>query len=198
MPGPLALAEDGRFLRGTLTHALLQYLPQIEPSDRTRVARAFVDQRGGALTKRTRSSIVKETLAVLNDPKFAPLFSANSRAEVPIAAQIPNPNPSKPSLRLSGAIDRLADTGDEIMIVDYKTNRPPPRDAELVADAYLYQLASYRLAIAQIYPDRTIRCLILWTDGPRLMEFSSEILDSYDKKLWTLDVTSLDAAQSHS
>ena len=54
-----------------------------------------------------RKSIVKETLAVLRDPTFAPLFGPTSRAEVAIVADVPHPQGRGPALRLAGKIDRL-------------------------------------------------------------------------------------------
>ena len=52
-------------------------------------------------------------------------------------------------MQLTGQIDRLVDLGDEVLIVDYKTNRPPPTNVGQVAAAYLFQLAAYRLALAR-------------------------------------------------
>ena len=77
--------------------------------------------------------------------------------------------------------------------MDYKTNRPPPAEVAGVASAYLYQLAAYALALARIYPGRQIRAAILWTDGPRLMEIPSEMLDRHGERLWQLAVGDLDA-----
>jgi ATP-dependent helicase/nuclease subunit A len=47
--------------------------------------------------------------------------------------------------------------------------------------------------LGKIYPRRTVRAALLWTDGPRLMEIPSHILDDFESKLWNLDVQSLDA-----
>jgi len=184
---------EHRFLRGTLTHALLQHLPSIDTEQRERIAKAFIEKRGAPLLPQARASIVRETLAILTSPRFAPLFGPNSMAEVPIAAVIPRPKGTGPSLDLSGQIDRLAVTDAEVLIVDYKTNRPPPRDVGHVAAAYLYQLAAYRLALREIYPGRKTRAALLWTDGPNLMEVPGDILDSFESRLWDLDVQSLDA-----
>ncbi|HML27747.1 MAG TPA: PD-(D/E)XK nuclease family protein, partial [Hyphomicrobium sp.] len=139
------------------------------------------------------ASIVKETLAVLRDPSFSPLFGPQSVAEAPLAAVIPRPSGTGPALDLSGQIDRIAITANEVLIVDYKTNRPPPAEVHQVADAYLYQLAAYHLSLAEIYPGKTIRAALLWTDGPRLMEIPSDVLDGYTARLWDLDLGSLDA-----
>lgn len=190
VPSPIARDGEYRFLRGTLTHALLQHLPGIARDKRAGVARTFLEKRGAGLSASTRRSIADETLAVLDDPTFGIIFSENSRAEVPISAVLPRPSGMKgPSLDLSGQIDRLAVTADAVLIVDYKTNRPPPLHVSGVAAAYLFQLAAYALALSEIYPGRAIKAALLWTDGPRLMEIPDTTLTDYKKRLWELDVS---------
>lgn len=190
---PLANMAANRFLRGTLTHALLEHLPALAPATRKIAAENYVAKRGNDLLETTRVSIVREALAILNDENFAPIFSPNSRAEVPISATVPRPTGKGPALKLSGQIDRLAVTDDDILIVDYKTNRPPPGDVAQVPPAYLYQLAAYVLALGEIYPKHSVRAALLWTDGPRLMEIPKSVLVDYGKMLWDLDLMSLDA-----
>ena len=195
LPSPSALVANNRFLRGTITHALLQYLPEIAEAERRAAATGFVAKRGASLPAKARISIVQETLAVLGSTDFAPLFSTASRAEVPISTVIPRPNNVKgPALRLTGQIDRLLITPSDVMIIDYKTNRPPPLQLSAVAPAYLYQLAAYALALQEIYPGHRLRAALLWTDGPRLMEIPEDILRDYGMRLWKLDITSLDVA----
>jgi ATP-dependent helicase/nuclease subunit A len=190
---PTALAEDGRFLRGTATHALLEHLPTLPPERWAAAAETFLASRAAQLPAKVRKAIVAETLAVLRDPAFAALFGPDSRAEVAIVAEVERPDGAGPALRLAGKIDRLVREGHSILIVDYKTNRPPPRDPAGVADAYLLQLAAYRLAIARIFPQSQVRAAILWTDGPRIMEIPPERLDAYQHRLWQLDPANLDA-----
>jgi ATP-dependent helicase/nuclease subunit A len=186
------LAGD-RFLRGTLTHALLEHLPGIAPQSRAAAAAAYLAARAGHLPERTRKNIAKEALAILSDTAFGVLFSRDSRAEVPIVAEIPNPAGRGPHLKLTGQIDRLAVTDDEVMIIDYKTNRAAPAKPEDVAPVYLYQLAAYRLALSHIYPSKPIRAALVWTEVPQLMEIPPAILDKYAAELWRLDAASLDA-----
>jgi ATP-dependent helicase/nuclease subunit A len=71
-----------------------------------------------------------------------------------------------------------------VLILDYKTNRPPPADPQSVAEAYLFQLAAYSLGVAQIFPALKIEAAILWTDGPRLMKMPADLLDTYQSRLW--------------
>ena len=129
---------------------------------------------------------------MLRNPEFAAVFGSESEAEVPIVAEIPRPEGDGPPLRLTGQIDRLSRATHEILIVDYKTNRPPPNDAHEIAEAYLLQMAAYRLAIQQIFQDRPVRAAILWTDGARLMPIPDAILDDHQQRLWSLKTTHLD------
>jgi ATP-dependent helicase/nuclease subunit A len=192
-PSPSVRSDGHRFLRGTLTHALLQHLPSFDPSAWETAARRFVEARGSALLPRARESIVQETLAVLRDAAFAPLFGPHSQAEVPIVAEIDPPDGRGHKLRLNGQIDRLAKIENAVLIVDYKTNRPPPRHPDDVPEAYALQLAAYRIAIRQVFQGLPVRAALLWTDGPRIMELSAEQLDHAEKRLFTLDRTMLDA-----
>jgi ATP-dependent helicase/nuclease subunit A len=190
---PSALLEDARFLRGTLTHALLEHLPSLDPEQWPAAAEAFVAGRAGRLASTVRKSIVAETLAVLREPAFAPLFGPQARAEIPIVAEIAHPQGGGSVLRLTGKIDRLVVTGDAVLIVDYKTNRPPPKDIGEVADAYLLQLCAYRLALARLFSHQRVRAAILWTDGPRIMEIPEQVLDAAEGRLWQLQGANLDA-----
>lgn len=198
VPPPAAQISDHRFLRGTLTHALLQHLPTLPASGWEKAATGFLEVRGSALPLSVRRSIAKETLAILTAPEFAALFGPQSRAEVPIVALIPNPRGKGPPLKLVGQLDRVVDLGDEVLIVDYKTNRPPPTRAEQVAPAYLFQLAAYRLALREIYAGRRVRAALLWTDGPQIMTIPDALLDAYTGRLWDLDACHLDARGGHS
>jgi ATP-dependent helicase/nuclease subunit A len=197
-PGGGAGPAGDRFLRGTLTHALLEHLPALPDTGRAKAAAAFLEARAPHLPAATRKSIAKEALVIVGDPAFAALFSAQSRAEVPIVAEIANPAGRGPALKLTGAIDRLAVTDEAVLIIDYKTNRSVPAGVGDVAPVYLYQLAAYRLALRQIFAGRPVRAALLWTEMPRLMEIPAEILDTYSDMLWQLDAASLDAARDRS
>jgi len=192
--GKLAQGDGARFLRGTLTHALLQHLPAFESSRWKSAAAAFVAARGSELPKRTQNSVCAETLAILTDPRFAPLFGPLSQAEVPIVAEIARPpGTSGPPLRLTGQIDRLAVTDSSVMIADYKTNRTVPADISGVADVYLFQMAAYRLALSLIFKGKPIKALLLWTEGAKILEIPDSTLDSYADRLWQVDLSRLDA-----
>ena len=171
--GVLAGERDGGgFKRGLLVHRLLQILPGIGPVLRRPAAQRFLARPVHGLGVDEQAAIADETLAILDDSRFAALFGSDSQAEVPIVGLVGD-------YAISGQIDRLVVGADEIMIVDYKTLRPPPATEAAVPPAYLRQLAAYRAAISRIYPRRDVTCALLWTDGPHLMLISPALLEPW-------------------
>ena len=81
---------------------------------------------------------------------------------------------------MSAQLDRLLITESEILVVDFKTNRPPPTESANVADIYLRQMAAYRLALTEIYPGREIKCALLWTVGPHFMPLEAKQLIAHE------------------
>jgi ATP-dependent helicase/nuclease subunit A len=170
-------ARARALVRGNLVHRLLQSLPDVPKEHRAETARAFLNRgsRAGSLSDGERETLAREVLALLDDARFAPLFAPGSRAEVPIVGRLgTRPVPG-------GVVDRLVMTEGQVLIADYKTNRAAPQSlAELEAahPAYVSQLAVYRALLRALYPDRTVRAALVWTDGPSLMEIPAEVLDS--------------------
>lgn len=169
-------AQAQRFKRGLLIHALLQALPDLPRDRRADAAVRFLAQPAHGLTADQGQALAAEVLAVLAEPDFTALFGPGSRAEVPIVGTVGRGSGSR---SLSGQIDRLVVTDTHVLIVDFKTNRPPPRRIEDVPALYGRQLAAYRAALAAVYPDRTIRCGLLWTDSLVLMWLPDALLDTH-------------------
>ena len=79
-------------------------------------------------------------------------------------------------MTIVGQVDRLVVSDEEILVIDYKTNRPPPIEPSQVASIYLRQMALYRALLRDIFPDTPVRCALLWTDGPHLMPLPDDLL----------------------
>jgi len=168
---PLAGADGRRFARGKLIHKLLQSLPDLPADKRAAAAVRFLAKAGPEFDAAERIAIANEASAILDTPAFAPLFAPGSRAEVPIVGLIGE------ARAISGQVDRLVVTDTDVLVVDYKTNRRPPSDAADIPDIYIRQMAAYRLALACVYPSHRVRCALVWTDGPILMEIPAARLD---------------------
>lgn len=161
--------DNRRFHRGRMIHRLLEILPDLAEEKREDVARKFLEQTAYELDEADITQIIQQISAILTDEDFAEVFSQNSRAEVSIVGLVGN-------VPVSGQVDRLVVTDSQILIIDYKTNRPPPKNTADVSPLYLRQMAAYRAVLSDIYPDKTIRCMLLWTDVGRLMELPEPVL----------------------
>ncbi len=170
---PLAPRTDTRFRRGQLVHRLLQSLPELADAQREPAARRFLAANG--VTEPELEATVSEIMMLFTDARFAGVFSAAARPEVSIAAMIDLPDQEK--LGLTGQIDRLLVEPDRVLVVDFKTNRPPPDSVNDVPGIYLRQLAAYSKALQRVYPGRAIECALLWTDAPALMPVPNAMLD---------------------
>ena len=169
---PFGEDNGERFKRGRLIHTLLQIVPAFTPDRRAGAIESFLSESRHNLTGAQQTEIAGETLAVIENPNFAFLFSPESLAEVPLVAEIDG-------RIISGQVDRLVVTDQTVAVIDYKTNRPPPQDVAGVHPVYLKQMAAYRTALAHIYPGKTIEGYLLWTDGPTLMPLTVDSLAIY-------------------
>jgi ATP-dependent helicase/nuclease subunit A len=168
---PLAPDDARHFRRGRLIHRLLQTLPDLAPSERAEAARRFLARRQHGLAADEAAAIAAETLLLFDDPAARALFGPDALAEVPLTGLVGD-------TAFSGQVDRLAITPEEILVIDYKTNRAPPRDAGATPPLYVAQMAAYRALLRAIYPGRRVRCFLMWTDGPILAELDAAALDA--------------------
>ena len=175
-PPPLApfdaAADTRRFRRGRLVHRLLQTLPDLPQAERRAAARRFLARDTHRLLPLEQEALAREIMAVLEHPDWADLFGADSVAEVPVVGRVG-------ARIVSGQIDRLVVGAESVLILDYKTNRPPPLRPADVSPIYVRQMAAYRAAIGGLYSGRRLRCALLWTDGPTLMELPDDLLARY-------------------
>lgn len=162
--------------RGTLVHRLLQSLPDVPAERRGEAAQKFLARNAPAWDEPERAALAEKVLALIADPRFAAVFAAGSRAEVAIVGRLDLPG--RPQTLISGQIDRLAVTANEVLIVDFKTNHAPPASPAEAPPAYVRQLALYRGILRKLYPGHRVRAALLWTESTDLMEISVTALDA--------------------
>ncbi len=149
---------------GSLTHVLMQYLPGVAPERRLKAALAFLAARADDLDERDRMRLADAAVELIEAPSLADLFGPGSKAEVSVAGQAT----LAPGvcIEVSGQIDRIAETADEILVADFKTGAPcAPAETP---PAYLAQMALYRAVLAPLWPGKRLRMLLIWTSGPRV------------------------------
>ena len=169
---PQGTARVAAVERGLLLHALFERLPPVAADKRRQAALRWLSLQAPALDDATRSAMVGEVLAVLDDPAHAAIFGAGSLAEVPLSAVVDG-------MVVAGIVDRLLVTDEAVTVIDYKTGRNVPEVADAAAPAYLRQMAAYRDALRVIFPGRRVEAALLYTAAPRLIVLGDALLDAH-------------------
>jgi ATP-dependent helicase/nuclease subunit A len=162
--------------RGQIMHRLMQSLPDIAPAARRPALERYLGNAARDLSPDERAEIARHVLAILEDNKFADVFAAGSRPEVPIVGRISRPDCE--SVLVAGQVDRLIATDNTVLVVDYKTDSVVPGRLDDVPPAYIAQLALYRAVLARIYPGKSARAALIFSAGPVLLEIPASTLDA--------------------
>lgn len=162
-------AERRAVQRGAVIHKLLEMLPRCPKGKRKQAAMTYLGLAAFGLKPKERAEIWRKVKAVLEDPRFGPLFGKGSRAEVAVSGRLGK-------IDVSGQVDRLLVTETEVLIVDFKAGGTAPRKKEQIPPAYVAQLAAYAGLFGRVYPKHTVRAALLWVEEAKLMEVSDEML----------------------
>lgn len=168
-PGP-AMREAAE--RGRLLHALFERLPDLAPAARAAAADRWLEQSAGVVDRAVREALIRDALAVIEDARFAAIFSPSALAEAPIAAVVEGEV-------IAGTVDRLLVTDDRVTIIDFKTGRRAPSSLDRVPEHHLDQMSAYAAALAAIFPGRAIEAALLYTAGPALIPLPADILAAH-------------------
>ncbi|MEL7686114.1 double-strand break repair helicase AddA [Citromicrobium bathyomarinum] len=172
-PNPPGLsAGNDAAQRGTLVHRLLERLPDIAAGAREARALDWLGTHAADLPEGAHAEMVAQVLTVLDDPQFADLFTPGALAEVSLAATVNGQV-------VTGKLDRLCVSEQEVLVVDYKTRRRPPTDADAVPKSTLQQMSAYAHALAAIYPGRRISAALLYTHTPQLIALPEGLLAAH-------------------
>ena len=161
-----------RFRRGRLVHALLQSLPEHPEAGWEELSRRFLARRAPGLTAAEQEATLQEVLDLLRQGWMRAALGAGSLAEAPLAGEVNG-------RLIAGQVDRLKIEADRVLVLDYKTNRPPPEQVADVAPLYLRQMAAYRALLRAAFPGRVVECALVWTYGARFMALPDAVLDPH-------------------
>ncbi len=159
--------------RGRLVHRMLQALPDFAESEREEAARRYAERAARFWPSAEREHLIRAVLRVMSEPSVQPAFSPNSRAEVSIMGTM---TIGRQHYAVSGRIDRLAVDGDRVILVDYKTNRVPPRDAHEIPFSHTAQLAIYREILSPLYPGKEFVCALIYTENAAFMTVGDDAM----------------------
>ncbi len=158
--------------RGRLLHALFERLPDCAADVRAAAAERWLERSAGVADAALRAALVRDALAVIEDPHFAAIFSSAALAEAPIAAVVDGEV-------IAGTVDRLLVTPERVTIVDFKTGRRAPSVLDQVPEHHRDQMGAYAAALGAIFPGRAIEAALLYTAGPSLIVLPPDMLAAH-------------------
>jgi ATP-dependent exoDNAse (exonuclease V) beta subunit len=165
--------------KGVAVHTFLQYLPTI-PLERYPHAVKQIE-KSILLTNNNKSVIedsFKEAKNVLSKSELSFLHSKNCCREMNVSGVVDLDHifsdPKQKKLNFNGRIDCLCFMGEELLIIDFKTNAQVPKDTTGVDIIYMAQLQIYASLLQKAYPQKIINTGIVWTKTAELMIINLE------------------------
>lgn len=152
---------------------MMQMLPDFTEEERRDAALRYVERAARFWPQRERDNLIETTLSVFANPELKAAFSANSRAEVSIMGTL---TLGRTDYAVSGRIDRLAVDGDHVILIDYKTNRVPPKGNVDTPHSHKAQLAIYKRILEPLYPGKTFVCALVYTETAKLVTLDEKEL----------------------
>ncbi|WP_088342834.1 MULTISPECIES: double-strand break repair helicase AddA [Rhodomicrobium] len=171
-------------LRGRLVHRLLEILPLRPAPDWLKAGTRFLAAEAKALPPAERDALLAAVIGILSNAEFAAIFQPGARAEAPLAMHLPPLEEGAPSILISGQVDRLICGESDILIVDFKSGAGMPETPDGTPEGYLVQLAAYRVVLQGLFPGKTVRAALLWTETPQIMAIPSALLDRGQRLLY--------------
>jgi len=160
------ISEADAMRRGRQVHKLLEHLPSLPPEARTVQAERLLTGDCTPQNPDELPQVLTEVSRLLDDPKLVTIFAPDTLAEVGITARLPE----MAEQTIDGIIDRLIIQENNVLAVDFKTNRMVPNTAANTPLGILRQMGAYESALRQVYPDKNIKLAILWTHTAELMD----------------------------
>ena len=154
--------------KGKLAHMLFERVVGDDPEKSLKQANTWLERQFLPAGLKA-SEIIGMVAQVVRDPDFSAWFGENSRAEVPLAAVVGE-------TVISGRVDRLLIENSKVSLLDFKTSRGVPKNADSVPTAFLKQMAHYVAALEVIFPDHEIEAALLYSFGPKLLRLPDALL----------------------
>lgn len=171
--GDVGLTEDKDLAinRGLLVHRLFEVLSKVGAEQRLTLGRKVLQLEGRDFAKGGEGEeLLNGVLKLMESPRFRHLFE-RGYAEVGIGGVVSHEGSD---VFVNGRVDRLLVGEDEVVIIDYKTSKSPKQGK--VPEVYIKQMSSYAMLLKNLWRDKQIRGLILWTRDMSISELKQKDL----------------------
>ena len=175
-------ANPDAVARGVRIHRVLQWLrPESDVASLVKLAAPEWDDA-------MRQRACEEISGVVS--AHAWLWSSPSQAEASLAGAIEIHGTMQSFV---GQIDRIVETPDAFVIVDFKTGQP----SSTISENYLLQFKVYQALLQPIYPEKPVRCALLWTATAQLQWLDEQVAQTPWPPLQNLMENSADSLDAY-
>ncbi len=153
--------EDETGTRGAIIHRILELITDSGELSRSVVAQHIAEEYELTVEAEALNEWLDEAYALIATPALQPFFDPTqyqvAHNEIPIHFYEGKQN-------VAGIVDRLVITDDTVTIIDYKTHRHvDQKNVAASAQQYQGQMSLYRNGVEQIWPDRQVKQLLIFT-----------------------------------
>lgn len=160
--------EDAK-TRGTVIHRAFELMTSITNPDEQQILLQLKIESGNLLSSDEYQQCLDEAKAVIIDKRFDYLFDTScyqtSFNELPIHYKTGQKE-------IHGVIDRVILNNNDIYLIDYKTHQNiSAADVPELAAEYHTQMQFYKAGLEKIWPQQSIKILLLFTSCKEVYEF---------------------------
>jgi ATP-dependent helicase/nuclease subunit A len=157
--------------KGRLIHALFERISSADMASSLERAETWLRANNRNPTI-DNTAIIAAIQTVVDDTDCAAFFSSNARSEVPLAAVVGE-------TVITGRVDRLLVEPGRVRVLDFKTGRNVPENADQVSVPFLRQMAYYVAALEGIFPGHSVEASLIYTHAPKLIILPDVLLAQY-------------------
>jgi ATP-dependent helicase/nuclease subunit A len=147
--------------RGNIIHKLLEIFSSDNLKFKEEIYNNILD-KNNLFSNDEKKEIKDEVESIINDKNLEFIFNSNGASEVPVFGEFEEKY-------YSGKIDRIIARDDNILIIDFKTNKNISGREELVAEKYRQQLRAYENIVKKLYENKNVTSAILFTNSRKIV-----------------------------
>ncbi|AIL13289.1 hypothetical protein IM40_06945 [Candidatus Paracaedimonas acanthamoebae] len=159
----LSQEYTGEMLREQILRKLLKNLPLCVPESYEKETQSIFKLYFSFVSHELFEKCYKAATNILNHPNLRFLFTNASYAEVSFAGH-------HQGKQVTGRIDRIVVQDQVVYVVVYKTGAIAPQSIGEISDEDSEKIAIYKGVIRNIFSDKEIKIVLLWTETCQLKE----------------------------
>lgn len=157
--------ENICILKGSAVHKLLEVLPKTSRENWDEISKLYLENTFSELPEKEKTLVKKNVFNILTNDKFSLFFSENSRSEVGIVGEVD-------TFIVSGKVDRLVESDEKILILDYKNTTKNYKNKNELPKEYIKQIELYEKLVRRLYINKPIESYILLTTFGELIRIN--------------------------